>query len=464
MEVDLTQPNPLVKLKVNIISSIEELKGAKAYVFLGNVNKEEILKAGANPLLVRFLDKDATPQEIEYNKVILENAWVADLAPVKEYSIANRRDILRGEIKKLEDRVDKPVYIKEYCNWLYKGCTVCQDSCPYKAIQVDKKSGVFIDYDKCTACGLCVASCPVSALQFPSVSQNSVFELAKVRGDKKITCYKNESGKGIKIPCLAMLSEVDIVLLRSSGKLDFECVGCELQSNLENFIKAVKDYNERLGGISFTSPFLKIESKKEELKELKTTSDTFFNRAEARKKITDELPYIQYDVTIDSEKCTLCESCVKWCPSSAIKLIRDKDKERIEFYPERCIGCNICVNVCPESYKDGTRVGGCNTSAGKVISVSKSNKYSKDVKILVKDELVRCRVCGEPVGSRKSLEIVKRAIKEKNPNATCGKGSTDEKDQNDMFDEEWLERCPKHRAEYAFQKQFMARFKPRGQK
>jgi len=445
--MDLTQPNPLIKLKVSIISSIEELKGAKAYIFLGKANKEEILKAGVNPLLVRFLDKDATPQEIEYNKVILENAWTADLAPIKEYAIANRRDLLKGEIKKLEDRVDKPVYIKEYCAGLYRACTVCQDSCPYKAIQVDKKTGVIIDYEKCTACGLCVASCPLSALQFPSVSQNSIFELAKIKGDKKITCYRNEKGRGIKIPCLAMLSEVDITLLRSSGKLEFECVGCELQSNLTNFINIIKEYNEKVGGISFTSPFLKIESK--ETKELKTTPETFFNRAEARKKIVDELPYIQFNVSIDPEKCTLCESCVKWCPSSALKLIRDKDGERIEFDPTRCIGCNICVNVCPESYKGETREGGCNSSS-KIISVSKSKEYSKDVKVLVKDELVRCKVCGAPIGSRKSLELVKKIMKEKNPNT--------------LVDEEWLELCPKHRAEYILKKGLERMFKPRGQK
>ena len=449
MEVDLTKPNPLIKLKVNIVSSIEELKEAKAYIFLGKANKEEILKAGVNPLLVRFLDKDATPQEIEYNKVILENAWTADLAPIKEYAIANRRDILKGEIRKLVDRIDKPVYIKDYCGWLYRACTVCQDSCPYKAIQVDRKAGVLIDYEKCTACGLCVAACPVSAFQFPSVSQNSIFELAKIKGDKKITCYKNEKGKGVKIPCLAMLSEVDIALLRSGGKLEFECIGCELQPNLINFIKAVKEYNEKVGGISFTSPFLKIESK--EVKELKTTPSSFFNRAEARKKIIDELPYIQYEVTIDSEKCTLCESCVKWCPSSALKLVRDKDAERIEFDPTRCIGCNICVNVCPEVYKGETRVEeGCNAPSGKIISVSKSKEYTKDVKVLVKDELVRCRVCGAPVGSRKSLEMVKRMMKEKDPNS--------------KIDDEWLERCPKHRAEYAFKKGFTEIFKPRVQK
>ena len=445
--MDLTQPNPLIKLKVSVISSIEELKGAKAYIFLGKANKEDILKAGVNPLLIRFLDKDATPQEIEYNKVILENAWTADLAPVKEYVIANRRDLLKGEIKKLEDRVDKPIYIKEYCGWLYRACTVCQDSCPYKAIQVDKKTGIIIDYEKCTACGLCVASCPVSALQFPSVSQNSIFELAKIRGDKKITCYRNEKGRGIKIPCLAMLSEVDIALLRSSGKLEFECVGCELQPNLTNFINIIKDYNEKVGGISFVSPFLKIESK--EAKELKTIPETFFNRAEARKKIVDELPYIQFNVSIDPEKCTLCESCVKWCPSSALKLVRDKDGERIEFDPTRCIGCNICVNVCPESYKDETRVGGCSFS-GKIISVSKSKEYSKDVKVLVKDELVRCKVCGAPIGSRKSLELVKKIMKEKNPNT--------------LADEEWLELCPKHRAEYILKKGLERMFKPRGQK
>ena len=446
MEVDLTAPNPLIKLKVNIVSSIEELKGAKAYIFLGKANKEDILKAGVNPLLVRFLDKDATPQEIEYNKVILENAWTAELAPIKEYVVADRRDILKGEIKKLIDRIDKPVYIKDYCAGLYRACTICQDSCPYKAIQVDKKTGVIIDYDKCTACGLCVASCPLSALQFPSVSQNSIFELAKIKGDKKITCYKNEKGRGIKIPCLAMLSEVDIALLRSSGKLEFECVGCELQQNLTNFINVIKEYNEIVGGISFTSPFLKIESK-EPKEQLKTVPETFFNRAEARKKIVDELPYIRYDVSIDADKCTLCESCVKWCPSSALKLVRDKDGERIEFEPTRCIGCNICVNVCPEF--ETTTGGSCDSSTSKIISVSKSKEYKKDVKVLVKDELVRCKVCGTPIGSRKSLEKVKKILKEKNPNT--------------LVDDEWLELCPKHRAQYILKKGLESAFKPRGQ-
>jgi hypothetical protein len=66
----------------------------------------------------------------------------------------------------------------------------------------------------------------------------------------------------------------------------------------------------------------------------------------------------------------------------------------------------------------------------------------------VGDELVRCRVCGAPIGSRKSLNHVKKIMIEKG--ASC--------------EDEWLERCPKHRAEYAFQKQFSfnARFKPRG--
>ncbi|MBP1357069.1 MAG: 4Fe-4S dicluster domain-containing protein, partial [Sulfolobus sp.] len=224
----------------------------------------------------------------------------------------------------------------------------------------------------------------------------------------------------------------------SSGKIEFKCVGCELEKNLSNFIEVIKEYNDKLGGISFISPSLKIESK--EHKVLKTLPNTFFTRSQARKSIRDELPFILFEVSIDNEKCTLCESCVKWCPSSALKLVRDNNSERIEFDPTTCIGCNICVNVCPEMCKNEGR-------RGKIISVNKSKKYDKSVKILVSDELVKCRVCGAPIGSRKSLEYVKKIMKEKGSPDSC--------------DDEWLERCPKHRAEYAFKKQFFSRFKPR---
>ncbi|MBB5252721.1 4Fe-4S dicluster-binding protein [Sulfurisphaera ohwakuensis] len=476
--------NPLIKLKVGIFyhscdhnknpsgfnscdpqeiaAKLKDL-GARAVVIVGvydeihlKLYKEAALRAGINPLLVRVIDHSWGEMAVKENVTILENAWTADLALIEEKPLqVSRREVITGNLQKVKDRIDKPVYISEMCKGLHRACTVCQDSCSYKAITIDKKTGVIINYDKCTSCGLCASSCPMSAIEFPSVSQHSIFELAKVKGDKVISCYK-DSGNSIKLPCIGMLSPEDIVLLRSNGKLTLKCPGCELSKNLLFLKSVVDDLNNEIGGISLITPEGVITMK--EAKEVQLTFEFLTNRSEARKVILNSLGNISdiaYDVIIDQNKCTICESCIKWCPSSALTLERTIDSEKIVFDSKKCIGCNICVNVCPEGD------GGCN---GKIMAIvnsdslptSSSNstkaiyiKRSKGVpsaKVVMEDYLVRCRVCGEPVGSRKSLNHVKKIMKERG--LEC--------------EDEWLERCPRHRAEYSFQRRFAsAKFKPK---
>lgn len=55
---------------------------------------------------------------------------------------------------------------------LCKGCGLCIEKCPFKAIKFSKKdlgvystSTVEIDIEKCNACGLCEITCPDSALK-----------------------------------------------------------------------------------------------------------------------------------------------------------------------------------------------------------------------------------------------------------------------------------------------------------
>ncbi len=458
--------SPLVKLKVGVFyhacphnqspgfsscnpeeiaTKLRELK-TKAVIIVGKydeehlkIYREAVLRSGLNPLLVRIVDSSWGETAIEGNKAILENAWTAELAMVEEKTLpASRREVLLGKLPKVKDRVDKPVYIKDMCQGLYRACTLCEESCPYNALKVDKKSGIIIDYDKCTGCGLCVSSCPLSAIQFPSVSQSAVFELSKIKGDKTISCYK-DNNNSIKLPCILMLSAEDIVLLRSNGKLNLVCPGCELSKNLSKIKDTVTEINNKIGGISFVYPEGKVEAK--EPKSISIQFNYLGNRNEARREILKhekDLP-LYYEVSINENSCTLCESCAKWCPTSAITLKRGEGEEFFEFDPEKCIGCKICVNVCPEGS------GGNSCSGPKAIKVEKAERPSK--KVLVQDYLVRCRVCGAPVGSRKSLNLVKKIMKERG--AEC--------------DDEWLERCPKHRAEYAFQQRFgmTARFRPR---
>ncbi|MQL56544.1 4Fe-4S dicluster-binding protein [Acidianus ambivalens] len=456
---------PLIKVKVEVfyhscphnVSSgfyscdpeeiASKLKGMKAVVIVGKYDEEHLklykeaaLRAGINPLLVRVVDSSWGEKALEENKKILENGWVADLALVEEKGLPlSRRELIRGEIKTVKDRIDKPVWISDMCK-LYRACTLCQDSCPYNAIKVDKKSGVSIDYTKCTACGLCVSSCPMSAIQFPSVSQQAIFELSKIKGNKIISCYKDK-GNSIKLPCIAMLSAVDLALLRSSGEVELRCPGCELSKNLESLKRIVTDLNEAVGGISLITPEDKIEKK--EAKVVTISSFSYLaNKAEAMQEIIKQnnLPDITYDAFVNENSCTMCESCAKWCPTSALTIEYTDSGEKLSFNPDKCIGCKICINVCPEGDN------GC-SSGNKAIKLVPAKKVSHEKKDLMKDEIVRCKVCGAIVGSRKSLNLVKKIMKERG--LEC--------------DDEWLERCPTHRAEYSFQKFFgmKAKFRPR---
>ncbi len=457
---------PLIKVKVDVfyhscphnVSSgfyscdpneiASKLKGMKAVVIVGKYDeqhlklyKEASLRAGLNPLLVRVVDSSWGERAIEENKKILENGWVADLALIEEKSLPiSRRELIRGELKTVKDRIDKPVWISDMCN-LYRACTLCQDSCPYGAVKVDKKTGVSIDYSKCTACGLCVSSCPMSAIQFPSVSQQAIFELSKIKGDKRISCYKDHDNS-IKLPCIGMLSAIDLVMLRSSGRVNLYCPGCELSKNLKDLKVTVEDLNNSVGGFSLTTPDYNIQPKENE-KAVNLEKFSFLaNKSEAMQLImkSNNLPDVSYEAEINNEVCTMCESCAKWCPTTALTIDYTNEMERLSFDPDKCIGCKICINVCPEGDN------AC-SSGNKAIKIFPAKEVKHEVKELMKDEIVKCRVCGSIVGSRKSLNLVKKIMKERG--LEC--------------EDEWLERCQKHRAEYSFKKFFgkEVKFKPR---
>ena len=52
-------------------------------------------------------------------------------------------------------------------------------------------------------------------------------------------------------------------------------------------------------------------------------------------------------VVVDTEKCTLCLSCVSLCPSGA--LLDNEDKPQLRFQEDACLQCGICKTVCPET-------------------------------------------------------------------------------------------------------------------
>ena len=60
---------------------------------------------------------------------------------------------------------------------------------------------------------------------------------------------------------------------------------------------------------------------------------------------------IKGPVTIDTDRCDFCGTCVGVCPADAIEL-----KEfTIRIDPERCTLCGFCEDICPLGVIGGVR-------------------------------------------------------------------------------------------------------------
>ena len=54
-----------------------------------------------------------------------------------------------------------------------------------------------------------------------------------------------------------------------------------------------------------------------------------------------------HSVILDKEKCKGCTTCIKHCPTEAIRVRRG----RAHIISQRCIDCGICIKVCPQKAK-----------------------------------------------------------------------------------------------------------------
>jgi ferredoxin len=97
-------------------------------------------------------------------------------------------------------------------------------------------------------------------------------------------------------------------------------------------------------------------------------------------------------VIIDQSRCTLCSACARECPSAALRIRESKDVSALLFLHDRCIACRVCEKVCPENALrveealDPRLIGGWTP--------------------LYMEEVVRCIVCGKPIGPRSLVERV----------------------------------------------------------
>ena len=95
---------------------------------------------------------------------------------------------------------------------------------------------------------------------------------------------------------------------------------------------------------------------------------------------------------VDTDKCTLCLSCVGACPEAA--LADNPEAPQLRFIEKNCVQCGLCVKTCPE---DAIRLE-------PRLWLADGGKARKQMRVLAEAQPYACIRCGKPFGTLKAIE------------------------------------------------------------
>jgi ferredoxin len=99
-------------------------------------------------------------------------------------------------------------------------------------------------------------------------------------------------------------------------------------------------------------------------------------------------------LTIDTERCTMCLSCVSACPEAA--LADNPDRPQLCFIESNCVQCGLCASTCPEDA----------ITLVPRLWLADAGKARKQLRVLNEVEPYRCIRCAKPFGTPKAVELM----------------------------------------------------------
>jgi len=365
----------------------------------------------------------------------------------------SRRTLLRSLRRGLRVQTDIPLVLNERCGIRSKGCEHCLRACPFGAI-TRGDNAVIINERLCTECGACARECPVGAIQSPAISDAQLAAMLNVlaggesESSKRallLTCplgvsklsEEARSGKRlpltiipVSIPCVAAVGGVhylwsaalgvsmitvcpdkscqkSVVVLpvaeqaRSCGELLRVFAG-ETASSANIILAGDESIVTNASQMKLASIPAGAELGVPSLSRREATIDALRVMTDNRRDMIlpragEFIPI--FDITVDSESCTLCELCRVHCPDHAIDFLKKETSLSLVFDPERCSGCGICVKHCPEDAVSLSRLGDLSV----VVERMRGEK--------VHDAYAKCAGCGASMGSRRNLESLEKRLK-----------------------------------------------------
>ena len=350
---------------------------------------------------------------------------------------------------------DKPRYIAfdaglcAHARSRITGCSRCLEVCPAGAI-APAGDHVAVDAEICAGCGQCAAVCPTGAAAYALPPANVL--LRRIRA--LLMAYRSAGGRrpivllhddlhgaplidvlaraGDGLPANVMplaLNEITQVGLETvvaafaygasglrflaSAKPRHEAASlCQIvqqgQAVLDGFglgsqrldvIEADDPDSLAAGLAAFRAPppverpstFFPLGGKREILRlALKQLHDAAPAPAPAaRFALPDGAPIGA--VILDSERCTLCLSCVSACPTGA--LTDNAERPMLRFAEAACVQCGLCKATCPES-------------AIRLEPRIDIRALDGPSQVLKQEEPFCCTRCGKPFGSRSTIDRI----------------------------------------------------------
>lgn len=100
------------------------------------------------------------------------------------------------------------------------------------------------------------------------------------------------------------------------------------------------------------------------------------------------------NVLVDTDRCTLCLSCVGACPEGA--LIDNPETPQLRFIEKNCVQCGLCATTCPE---DAIRLQ-------PRLWLADDGKARKAPRVVAQAEPYRCIRCSKPFGTLRAIEAM----------------------------------------------------------
>ncbi len=97
-------------------------------------------------------------------------------------------------------------------------------------------------------------------------------------------------------------------------------------------------------------------------------------------------------LVVDTERCTLCLSCVGACPASALS--DNPEQPQLKFTEKNCVQCGLCASTCPEDA----------ITLQPRLWLADGGKARKTPRVLAEMQPYRCVRCSKPFGTLRAIE------------------------------------------------------------